>query len=382
MLRFIPVFVTTFFLSLNFGSLIYVNSTYLGNFFGPNLVSALFIVGAIGNAALFFSMPWALRIFGKKRLLFITLLILLASTLGLNFSSTAFAIASAFAIYSSFLFIAYFVLDIFLEKESTDGYTGEIRGLYFSTMNAGIALGPMLLSILDIGDELKRIYLVGAMLLIIPFLISIWILLTRKHSHISHTAYSPRLPFGVWWRHRSLRAVTFAKLTLEIFFAIMVIYTPIYLHGVMGFEWSELGIIFTVMLLPFVFLEWPAGELADRLWGEKEMMTAGFFISGAMLLIMPFMDKTFFGWMAILFASRVGAALIEIMTESYFFKKIDAGDAGLISIFRLARPVGIIAGSVIGAASLAVFSVEKVFFVLAAVILFGMLEALHVRDTL
>ena len=162
----------------------------------------------------------------------------------------------------------------------------------------------------------------------------------------------------------------------------MVIYTPIYLHSWLGFSWSELGIIFTVALLPFIFFEWPVGELADRFFGEKEIMSLGLFITGTSLLVMPFLGKVFFVWMIILFLSRVGASFIEITTESYFSKQIDASDTGLLSIFRLARPVSIVFGAALGAVSLNLFSFEKIFFVLAVVIFFGLKESLYLKDTL
>ena len=136
------------------------------------------------------------------------------------------------------------------------------------------------------------------------------------------------------------------------------------------------------MLLPFVVLEWPAGELADRFWGEKEMMSVGFFLMGIALLTMPFIPKAFVIWMLILLLSRIGASLVEITTESYFFKKIDAKDTGILAIFRLLRPVGIIFGAGISAASLQFFTLEKIFFILAVVVFFGMREALYLRDTL
>ena len=161
----------------------------------------------------------------------------------------------------------------------------------------------------------------------------------------------------------------------------MIIYTPIYLHSTLGFEWSELGIIFTVMLLPFVLLEWPAGELADRLWGEKEIMSTGFLIICVSLLIMPFIGKVFWAWMVILFISRVGASLVETMTESYFFKHVKAEDTGLLSIFRLTRSVGNIFGIAVGVVALNLFSFDKIFFVVAVVVFFGLKESLYLKDT-
>lgn len=178
-----------------------------------------------------------------------------------------------------------------------------------------------------------------------------------------------------------MRGVTFSKLALETFFGAMIIYTPVYLHGALGFEWSELGIIFTIMLLPFIFLEYPAGELADRKLGEKEMMTLGFFFMGVSLLIMPFLAKSFIYWMLVLLASRIGAALVEIMTETYFFKKIDHEETGTLAIYRLTRPTGILLGATIGTLTLTIFSLEKIFFVLAVVIFLGMKETLSLKDT-
>ncbi len=112
------------------------------------------------------------------------------------------------------------------------------------------------------------------------------------------------------------------------------------------------------------------------------MMSVGFFITGVTLLLMPFLGSVLVLWGLLLFFSRVGAALIEIMTETYFFKKTSVSDTGLLSIFRLARPAGIILGSAIGVMSLSLFSFEKLFFILAVIVFFGMKEALHLKDTL
>ncbi|MBX4206395.1 hypothetical protein KW784_01250, partial [Candidatus Parcubacteria bacterium] len=87
-------------------------------------------------------------------------------------------------------------------------------------------------------------------------------------------------------------------------------------------------------------------------------------------------------WALVLFLSRVGAALVEIMTETYFFKKIDAADTGLLSIFRLARPAGIMLGAALGSVSLAFLPFPHLFFILAVVVFFGMKESLFLKDTL
>ncbi len=382
MTRFIPIFVASFFLSLHFGTILYINSSLLGNFFEPNIVSLLFFLGALGNIILFLFAPKLVRRFGKRSLLVFFLLFVILATLSLAFAQTSSGILISFLAYSSVLFMIYYCLDIFLEELSINTKTGEIRGIYFTIINLGIALGPLLLATLAREEELKSVYLAAAFMLVPPILLAIFSLKSRLpkwHGLYHHEVF---LPFKVWWQTKNIRRITLARLVLEFFFAFMVIYTPIYLHTIIGFEWIELGVVFTVALLPFVLLEWPAGELADHFLGEKEMLGAGFFITSVALLTMPFLGKVFLGWMIILLISRIGASLIEIMTESYFFKHINASDTGLISIFRLTRPVSVVLGATAGALTLSLFSFEKIFFVLAVVIMLGFRESLYLKDTL
>lgn len=383
MFRFVPTIVASFFLSIHYGTILYINSTLLSNFFRPNFVSALFLTSATLNILFFLFAPSLITRLGKQLLLFVILLITFISSLGLTFGVTGSVVAISFIVYASLLPMIYYYFDIFLEELSLDRNTGEIRGTYLTFVNLGIAIGPFILAgLATVENNLEPIYLTATLMLILPILLSIFFLKSRFQNRHGVYHYSPRLPFGSWWRNLNVRHVTLARFVLESFFAFMVIYTPIYLVSILGFRWSEVGVMFTFMLLPFIFFTWPVGELADRLWGEKEIMLTGFAIMVLSLLVMPFLGKVFLGWMMVLFLSRVGASLIEITTESYFFKQIKASDTALISIFRLTRPVSTIFGSVLGAFAIGLFTFEKIFFVLAVVVLFGFRESLSLKDSL
>lgn len=382
MAKFISVFVSTLFLSINFGAVLNINSARLSEFFDSRSVSMLFVLGAVGNILLFLIAPKLIEGFGKRKLLLILLLLVGCSTFGLAYGTTNAVIAISFLIYSSFSFIIYYIFDIFLEEASKDTRTGEIRGLYMTVLNFGIMLGPLILVLAATNDSLVSVYLVATALLIVPVLIAIFDLRSRApHWHGLHKHHA-LLPFRLWWRTKNIRRITLVKLVLEFFFAIMVIYVPIYLRQEIGFEWAELGVMFTIMLLPFVILEWPAGELADRFLGEKELLISGFILMIIALAIMPMLGGVFIAWTLVLLASRVGASLVEIMAESYFFKHVDAAETRLISIYRLARPFGIIVGSTVGAIALNLVSFEKIFFITAIVVIWGLKEGLLLKDTL
>lgn len=381
MMRFVPIFIASFFLSMHWGILLYVNSSLLGNFFEPNIVSLLFLLGAIVNILLFLFAPRLIERFGKRPLLFFSITLTAVSTLNLALAATQLAVAISFIIYVSLLPIIFYCLDIFLEEFSIDIKTGEIRGVYLTFLNLGIIIGPLILAYLAKEDGFKLVYLVATLLLVPPILLALFSFKSRtpKWHGLHHHAF---LPLHSWWRTKSVRRVTFARLVLESFFAFMVIYTPLYLHGVLGFEWSTLGVMFSIMLLPFILFQWPVGELADRFVGEKEFMILGFLFMGIALVFMPYLGATAVLWTLVLFLSRVGASFVEVTTDSYFFKHVDARDTGLLSIFRLARPISMVLGAFVGALVLNLFSFEKIFFVMAVIVFFGLKESLFLRDTL
>jgi len=382
MIRFLSVFISVLFLSINFSAVLYVNSTLLSQFFSRETVSVLFVLGAVGNILLFLIAPKLIEKIGKRLLLFFSLILAAASTIGLALGDTPVLVATSFLAYSIIFFIIYYVFDIFLEEVTRDTKTGEIRGLYMTVLNLGIMLGPIILALISVDNNLAPVYLASTVMLVPPILISIFDLHSKTQKWHNAHPHHHLLPFRLWWRTKSVRRVTLTKLVLEIFFAIMVIYTPIYLHSNLGFEWSELGVMFTIVLLPFVILEWPAGLLADRFFGEKEMMSVGFVLMGGALLIMPYLGPVFLIWTLVLLLSRVGASLVEVMSESYFFKHVDGRDTRLISIYRLARPVGIVIGSALGAVVLNLVSFQTIFLVLAIIALFGLKESLTLKDTL
>lgn len=383
MMRFVSIFVSVFFLSVHYGVILYVHSSFLSDFFELNTVSFLLLLGAIGSVAFFLFAPKLIKSLGKHAFLYFSLILVLASSSFMALATTALTVAISSIIYSCLIPMTYYCLDIFLEELSQDKKTGEIRGIYLTVISLGVAMGPFILSFLaTIWYGFQPVYIAAALLLIPPIFLAIFSLKSKTPKTHGSYHHSLRLPFGAWWRTRNIRSVTLARLMLESFYGLMIIYTPIYLFRVLHFEWSELGIIFTVMLLPFILFDWLGGELADRFWGEKELMSVGFLITGFALLVMPFIGKMFWVWMLVLFISRVGASLVETMTETYFFKNVKAEETGLLSIFRLTRPAGVILGIVIGILTFNLLSFEIMFFVLAVIVFLGLRESFSLKDTL
>jgi MFS family permease len=161
----------------------------------------------------------------------------------------------------------------------------------------------------------------------------------------------------------------------------MVIYTPIYLSEHLGFDWKQIGLIFTIMLIPFVLLDFPLGRLSDKI-GEKKFLIFGFVTSILFTFIIPLIKETeVLIWASILFGTRVGAATIEIMSESYFFKKVGERNADEIAFFRNTYPLSFVIAPLIAIPVLLfVPSFKYIFFVLVSILLLGLLISLRLKD--
>ncbi len=82
-----------------------------------------------------------------------------------------------------------------------------------------------------------------------------------------------------------------------------------------------------------------------------------------------------------MFINRFGASLVEVTTESYFFKHTQGTDANVISFFRLSRPLGLIVGSLSGSVALLYLPFNLIFIVLAFMMAISIFFVVPLQDT-
>jgi predicted MFS family arabinose efflux permease len=176
--------------------------------------------------------------------------------------------------------------------------------------------------------------------------------------------------------------VTYNHFLLQLFFTWAIIYIPLYLATEVGLSWAEIGTIIAVGALAYTLFEFPVGWLADNTFGEKEMMALGFLILTLAVAAIGFVDTYgVFGWAVLMFISRVGCSLIEVTTESYFFKQTTGRDSNLLSLFRMTRPGANLLGAFIGGMSLLFLPFNMIFMVLAVILLTGIFVSSRIIDT-
>ena len=373
-------YIFIFLFTLHITPAVYINSTFLGQFVDTGYVSLIYGIASFGTILTILAMRDRLRKFGNYRIFVASLILEIFALLLIIFSQTPAYLILAFITMFIIHSITFINLDIFLEKHTTNKNTGMIRGWYLTALNIAFIVGPFLSSILLSNDDFKQVYIFILVLLFpIIFLASE---LFAKHEDVPYDKIRIFSSFRKVKKNTDIYSTLMSDFILRFFYAWMIIYTPIYLYQYQNFSLSEITLILSIALIPFLIIQSFAGKLADDKLGEKEMLTIGFIIMAIFTGMMSFIDSSNISvWIAILFMTRVGAAMVEIMTETHLFKRIDAGDLSIISLYRITRPVAYIAGAILGSLFLYIISFNMIFLLLGGIVLYGIRYSLTITDT-
>ena len=369
----------------NFHTLLtaYSNSTYLEQFITPEAVGVLYSIGALGSMILFLLLPHILRRTGNVVAATLFMVGSVVTLWLLGSASSVAVVVVAFILFLSLNPLLYLCIDIFSETliDENEGETGKRRGLTLSLMSTAALLAPLTLAFI-IGSEeaLHRLYFVAAG---IGLLFLVLIIAAFRHFYDPpYSAIKITHLLRQSWHDADIRIVLTAHFILQLFFTWVIIYVPLFMATTVGLSWTEIGSILSVGLLAYVLFEYPIGIVADKYIGEKEMMAVGFLLLALSTAAISFMSGFgVIGWMVLMFMSRVGASLVEVTTESYFFKKVNGRDADLMSLFRVTRPSANLCGAILGTVSLYFLPFELIFIVLALCMTVGIFITLRLHDT-
>jgi MFS family permease len=331
----------------------------------------VYIVGAIVNIATFLLVPRYLRKRGNFRLITMLTALELSVLLGIACIPWNFMIILLFIIQQGIGPIIFYCLDIFLEQSTEANYVGSVRGMYLTMYNLSPIITPVIVGlVLATSADYWKVYLMSALFLI-PFLLIILINFWKFkdpeypkidiHKTVSHFLNS-----------KNVYDVFIDQFLLSFFYCWMVIYMPIYLMKNIGFGWEEIGIILSIALLPFIIFQIPIGKMEDRKHDEKMLLIYGFLIMSASVALMPFItEKSLVFWATILFISRIGASIVEVSTETYFFKHVKSTNAGYISLFRMTKNMAFLIVSAIAGFSIYIMGIGYSWIILALIMLVG-----------
>lgn len=360
----------------------YILLPYLSTMMSAAYTGLVVAAGGLVGVIFFPLMPRLAERYGAQQL---ALIFALTEMIAL------FVLAAAPSIFASILLIIVMValqpflsyeLDLLLEATGTkEGTTGRVRAVFLTAWNMGSFVAPLLIgTLLASSDAYGRVFIAAAATMM-PFVV---LFAARRLPHGEMSNPSPmRDTLSCILTNRDLVAVTVGHLILWLFYVWAPLYVPIYLHTVLGFSWLDLGWIFSIMLIPYVLIEYPAGWVADRFLGDKELMFVGFLIAGGALASISLLTKSspLLFILCILIVSRSGAALVESMTEGHFFRRVSERDVNSVSIFRGVWPLAYLIAPIVGSIILFFGNYQLLFILTGGFIAFGgTIATLFVKD--
>lgn len=360
--------------------LVYVLSSYFEGALGSSNVSIFYCIAFGSILVLLFFLHALVRRWGGSSLFLFLLFFAIIAHVPLIFLPMSLLGAACIIVYLIMTTLAWVNLDMILENVSEDRRSGRIRGLHLTAMNMGLLLAPFLSTML-----LGRFGFSGVFFASLVFYSVLFVLAIVSLFGANIRFESRVLPFDILRRVRGradilcIYAVSFA---MEFFYAAMIVYTPIRLRE-LGMSWESIGIVLTVMLLPFVLIQYPLGVLADTRTGEKEFLIGALLLAALSTVAVSWIGSAnVILWAGVLFVTRIGIAAIEVLRDSYFYKRIDGNDGDLIAFFRTARPVGNIFAAIALGVWLLFLPLSKIFFLPALILFLALIPVFLLKDNM
>lgn len=376
-----PIFLASFFFSLHMAMVSYVHSSMLGAVLSPKATSLVFALGSALSIFLISRAGSLITRWGNLRYI-VTVFFLSALLLcGIGATNGHWASVLLFIPYFALNSLVYYGFDVFVEHISSQKKTGNTRGLLLTLNNLAWVGMPAMVGFLERRYGFGIVYFFAAFAAV-SALITIAIG-ERKYHDASYASVDFSHLFAALKNRPSVRQAIVFNFFLQLFYVWMVIYSPLYLTRVLGLPWESVGIIFSVMLVPFVLLQYPTGRIVDRLNNERELIAGGFLITGIATLIFSLVGGVSAVALAlILFLTRVGASIIEVANESYFFRQIEEDDTATIALFRNMVPLAYLVGPALGIILLG-WNMYAVLFCILGICMLGVsLFAITRKDTL
>lgn len=348
----------------------YINSSFISSFTDEKFVGIIYALGAIVSILALLVAPKVLsKIGGYKFLLLVSFLFTLTFLIFvLAFSK--WIILVVFILFFAINTMMIFSLDELLKIFSEDKSTGKIRGIYIAISNLAWVLAVLSFGIFGSDFNFRYVYLMGFVLMIIFLLMAFFSL--KKIPDPNYDKKNIINYVGEFFKNKNLFRAYSLTFLLQFFYCWMVIYTPIYLSAHLHFSWEQIGIIFTVMLLPFLFVPINMGKYADII-GERKILMFGFVVASLSTLSLFFITKhSIFIWAFLLFITRIGASTIESMSDVYFFKHIRPENEEFVGVYRSASPLAYIIAPLVALLILYFApSFNYIFLILGTLMFFG-----------
>ena len=375
-------YMMTFLFALHYAIPVYATSSYLHTYFNSSIVSAIYMVGSILALIASISIAKSIKKFHTYGFTFAVVLAEMVIIITFGHTKNIYLLPVLFVVHFVLQILLNISLNIFIENFTIHAKVGSVRGLFLAVFNLAVLISPFIGGTILKYSSFATLYTVAACMLI-PYLF----FLHKYLKHMREPAYHQINLIDAATKafsNKNLRAAVIGELVVQAFYATMIIYSPLYL-AVIGIPLtSYMTIILPLALIPLVVLPYELGYLADKKFGEKEMLIIGLLIlTVTTFLFVIISTKALWVWVLLLLSSRIGASFVETMSFSYYFKKVGVEDPSLTALFINMQGMGTLLVGTVGVI-IAPFLGDRpqlMFVVLGCAILWSISYVLPMKDT-
>ncbi|OGI95754.1 hypothetical protein A2917_00345 [Candidatus Nomurabacteria bacterium RIFCSPLOWO2_01_FULL_42_17] len=364
------IYLVGFIFSLSIALMAYINSSFIASFIDEKSVGTVYTLGSVVSIFALLVVPKIFRKVGGYKFLLWAIATNALATALFAFAQNAWSAIVLFTIIFTLNILIFFALDELLKIISKDSSTGKTRGSYLALASLAWIIAQLLLGTILGESSFQMIYLTSFVVMLLFFKIVHAYL--RDIPDPEYDKTNTKKYLGEFLKNKNLFRAYVLALLLQFFYCWMVIYTPIYLSSYLGFSWSQIGIIFAIMLLPFSIIPFHLGRYSDKI-GERKILMFGFAVASVATLSLFFIGQPeVWIWAGLLFLTRIGAASIEVVGDAYFFKHIRPENEEFVGVYRSATPVAYIFGPLFAfLVFIFVPSFNFLYLVLGAFLLYG-----------
>jgi MFS family permease len=363
------IFEVNFILVLAMATTAYIHSSYLSNLNLNIPTGLLFAFGSAAALGSTFHSPYLFQKFGVKKSIVLAGILNILGLLMMGISTNETLSILAFIITLASTALVVIGIDVVINHFTIKKEAGEVRGLNLALGNLAFLIGPLLAGIIANKTNINTVYIFAA-LLIMGMVVFFEQKFKKFELQPKHTKQIGINDFLLLWKKEKIKHAYISGFMIEYFFAIWAIFTSIYMHEVIGFNWAQIGLILALMHVPYIILEPIIGDIADRYNNEKKLMKIGLFITGlSFLWIALIRHDIVIIWIIASVFTRIGASFGQVAHESFFFKQIQPSESGLVSMYRTMSPLALLVAPISGSIILLFTGYSNLFIFVSILLL-------------
>lgn len=326
------LYVTTFFLSLQYGTIAYSASTYFSELLHTENIWFIYSCGAALSLVLNFFASRVLHELRINKLFARSILLSILTTGAIFYTSQPLMICILYIIFYGITSLVYTLASVSLEEFSKHTTTGVTRGFFNATVSSAYLLGPFLSSFFLPFFGIKFVFALSCVIGIAAYMVFRYYAELTKHYNI--TPQSTRGNLRKLFKNRDILYIVITQLGINAFYTGMVVFLPFKLLS-LGITLPQyLSVLLPVALSPFLIIPPVLGTFEDKTRNEKTiLMLAIFGMIGALVTMANMETHSLFAWGIVMLCARMCASSAETSTNSYFYKRVKAEEVSLISIF-------------------------------------------------